>query len=81
MTAATYAPTRLSTFPVARPYTAPRDDTSTRSFCQRHGRYYATEYDCPCWTDLPEPRRSELRGQLTSWYAGFTARRPEFVLS
>lgn len=65
----------------AYPTTTPRTSTSTRRqagvYCARCG-WYPTEWDCPCWTDIPEPKRSALRVSLETWYADFVRRHPQF---
>lgn len=42
--------------------------------CAQDGRSYPRG-ECPCWAALPEPRRSELRRDLDTWFEGFMARR------
>jgi hypothetical protein len=48
------------------------------SYCMRHNAWYADEFSCPCWTDIPEPRRTALKEAMQSWYADFLKRHPEY---
>lgn len=53
--------------------------SAPRFTCQRDGRRYASEFDCPCWTELAPARARELRLDLETWHASFVVRHPEFA--
>lgn len=70
----------LATYPDhdVRPTTIARP-IARRFTCERDGKRYVSEFDCPCWTDLGPVRARELRADLEFWHAGFLVRHPEFA--